>query len=226
MDAKRIELYNTGYVDRKYIKPVTNCFCAAVMHECGWLETSDLMSGYKRVKGFLLNCCERHPRIGIKPITETTDLLEIFFNQKNSIPAYVYFWFDMAYSNIFGDTAEYSHKHTYVYNELQRIYIDGYRQSKRNDREDLRFNRLQRRNISKAFRSGDYDATFKLCNKPFADFMDMKEVKRLSDLLVMLFPEFCSFSTPEEQTAAGYILGRMQGRADSKNAPERGGRYA
>lgn len=226
MNIENVENLNTGFLKAEYVKNVTHCFCAAVEYECKRLETNDLIKGYNTVISKLVkySCawCDEWNINPIEPVED--DLLKYFFNQKNAIPGYVYFWFKCFYSSQFGKIVEYKNKHMQIYNELQKIYIERYRNMKNYLKSMKRCNRSEKHRLCEMFSSGDYTYTFKLYNKPLSEFTNTDELEKITDMLLFLFgKQLCNIHTTEERIAVGYILGRMQGRADCKNIPKSGG---
>ncbi|MBQ3427024.1 MAG: hypothetical protein IJH37_07775 [Clostridia bacterium] len=219
-NTERAKLYNEGCVKDKYVKQTIHYFCAAVMLECAKLHTQDLKSGFNAVIQTLLYFSEHSSDSEhIKPISYNDDLLGCFFNQKNNIPGYIFHWLDAYYSTKLGHIANYTHKHTYVYNELQRLYIVRYRAEKCADKRHDKYIRLQRRKVCKAFRSGEYDTVFKLYGKALSDYTTKQDLTDTLDFLNYLFGKKLYGYDTTENIAVGFILGRLQGRSEAiKNA--------
>ncbi|MGN0106347.1 MAG: hypothetical protein ACI4A5_01455 [Hominilimicola sp.] len=92
MDKETIELWNTNILKTEFVKNVTHFFCAAVLHECEYACNNDFNRACGEIFDTLYRVSHNNSDIGIKPITHNDNLLEYFFNQKNEIPAYVFYW--------------------------------------------------------------------------------------------------------------------------------------
>lgn len=158
-----IELLNTGFVRPEFVKNVTHFFCRAVMYE----DASNLQCGYQCVHENLVSFSAEHSqKHGVRPIQYCDNLLSYFFNQKNQIPGYVYYWLKSYYSCVFGDTGAYAERHYDIYNSLQREHIHHHRLI-RNDAKDIaKFEKQRRRQLCRLYKSGEYSTTFALYGKP------------------------------------------------------------
>lgn len=213
MNKETLDMWNTGILKDELVKTTTHFFCGAVLYECERIDTEiGVEAGYYALKDRLTYYSRTHSSYGVRPISHATNLLEIFFNQKKEIPAYVYFWLWKYYSRELDNIVNidtYPFRHYDTYNELQRIYIQQYRNWKYNEKDDIKYFKKTRRRICKMFRFGDYADIFKMCNTSFLDNVSKQEIDNIADLMVNLFPKEISNCPDDEHAAAiGYIIGK------------------
>ena len=213
MNEKEFEILNTGVLKPEFVKNATHFFCRAVIHEC----EDDVCTGYRRLVDNLIPFSQAHTETQqVKPICYGDDLLDIFFNQQNTVPMYVYFWLLRYYGCTYGEPAEYTERHYDVYGQLLQLKVECRRFQKQDDLDLMRYEKSRRRIICKAFASGDYSTTFKMTNKDFNSFINTKELETISVMLNELFHEqFNKLESPDEMCAAAYMLGIIQGKAYS-----------
>ncbi|MCH5212251.1 MAG: hypothetical protein J1G06_04485 [Oscillospiraceae bacterium] len=165
MDDKTIELINTGMVKPEYVKNVTHFFCGAVMAENDKqrnVRMDDLREAVNMVGHNIIHFSNAWAeKIGIRTVTWEDKLLEIFFNQKNMIPAYIEYWLIRYYNSLLedvgGNIANYSDRHYNIYDKLQRMYVEHYRWIKQDAKEVKKM---------KGDSGGSYASYFAVVNMP------------------------------------------------------------
>jgi len=216
---------NNGFVKPERVKNVIHYFCAIVEYEQKKAQENNRSI---TVNEAVINIAHslrifsnyHYSDTGVNPVTYDDDILLYFFNQKNQIPGYVYFWLRICYSDVI-DTADnspgtYSGRHYKTRDELQTECIKHIRFLKSNERDVERDNRHERRKLCKLYRSGKYSTTFNLINKDIDALIKPQDVEEVETLL----PCFSNFlyhnkTHGAEVAALAFILGRMQGRSEA-----------
>ncbi len=210
MNKKDIELWNTGIVNPKHTKRFIHYFCGAVLHECEYARNNDFDKACDKIFDTLYRVSHNNSDIGITTITYKDNLLEYLFNQKNEIPGYISYWLQCCYYNLLGKASEYEKRHFDVYTDLQRMYIEQYRNRKYGEKDERKFIKETRRKLCKMFRSGKYANAFKMYNTSFLDNITEQELEDISILITNLFPKELSDCHDSGRTAAvGYIIGKL-----------------
>ena len=91
------ELYNNGFVLPEKVKNVIHYFCAIVEYEQKRAQKNNhsittfeaALNIGKTLRGF---SGAWHKDTGVIPVSYEDNMLFYFFNQKNQIPGYVYYW--------------------------------------------------------------------------------------------------------------------------------------
>lgn len=207
-----IDLASTGIVKPECVKKVTGLFCRAIEHE----NADDLLNGYETVLHKVSRFSVKHSeKFGIRPIRPNEDLLEYFFNQRNTIPAYVYYWLKRYYNEALNDTSNYDERYYYIYNALQKEYVRRRRFIKNSNKEVAVYKKKHRRQISKMLSGGKYSTTFEMYNKPLETMIDFSELDSIADMLICLFGKtFNGELTDDNFIGLAYCLGRIQGRSE------------
>lgn len=207
-----IDLANTGIVKPECVKKVTGLFCRAIEHE----NADDLLNGYETVLHKVSRFSVKHSeQFGIRPILPNEDILEYFFNQRNTIPAYVYYWLKRYYNEALNNTSNYDERYYYIYNALQKEYVRRHRSRRYVRKEIADCEKTYRRRISKMFKSSEYAATFALYRKPLKDIVDFSKLNDIADMLICLFGKtFNGELTDDNFIGLAYCLGRIQGRSE------------
>lgn len=218
------ELYNTGIVKPEYVKNIIHAFCGAVLYECRRNNTYDIEAAAKAVYDNMSSCSSRDSN-GLKPIGCFWDLLGWFFDQKNIIPGYIFYFLGNCYADVLDcrdkSLADYTIRHFNTYNALHRCYVNYRRWLKSDEKENRQYFNQSRRKICKMYSSGKYTAAFKLYNKGFINSIPEKQFKDISDLIMMLFPKEMSMCKNNTEAAAlGYIIGRIQGASEAAEAAQ------
>lgn len=217
LSKEDIDIFNNGKVITEYIKNIKHYFCAAVSERLKALKeydcTSDIRDAFYNLSKDLQAFSKGHAFAhGIKPITETDDLLEYLFSQKNYIPAHVAFWLEFYERCRFGSIADYNTRHFETYNELQKHYINRYRIRKEDAKIDLQIGRENRRRICKLYRDGNFSELFKLSNE---DIQNLICNSATEDIEILLSNALKNLKVNGVKLSMAYLIGTLQGKADA-----------
>lgn len=214
------ECINEGVVKKEYVKNIIHFVCRASMREAKLnKQPNNIIAGLKIVELHLIQFSGSHTYDGgIKAVTYADNLLEYCFNQKNSIPTYVYHWLRLFYKDIFVDPAKYTERHYDIYYVLQHEYVQHYRAYKQDEKYcNIIYPKQCRRQIRKMYRSGKYTTAFNLYNMPLLDIIPKGQIDDIALLMSQLFAkEFDTVCDDAHTAAIGYIVGRLQGLSEAK----------
>lgn len=217
--------YNNGFVSPKKVKNVIHYFCAIVEYEQKKAQENNrsitVNEAVHAIERLLVNHSNAyHKDTGVTPVSYKDSLLCYFFNQKNKIPGYVYYWLCKYYSGVIAAAGNspgtYSIRHYKTRNELQAECIEHIRFLKFSERDSERTNRHERRKLCKLYRSGKYSTAFNLINKDIDSLIKPQDVEEAETLL----PQFYNFLYHNKTHCGGaavlaFVLGRMQGRSEA-----------
>ena len=213
LSEEDIKFWNTYKItDKRFIKQLRNYFVGAVLYECQKIFSSDLDVGYTAANNRLERSSQRNY---INSVTHSD--IKCFFNQKNCIPAHVRYWLECVYHNVLGCVADYNIQHVKETDILQRRYIKYYREIKAENKQDIRESNHRRRKLCKMYRDGLHSELFRHYGKPFEEYITDKE-KETADMILweLYHNQFNMLGDAGEERAISYILGRMQGRAETE----------
>lgn len=217
LSKEDIDIFNNGEVIKEYIKNIKHYFCAAVSERLKALKeydcTSDIRDAFYNLSRDLQAFSKGHTEVqGIKPISETDDLLEYLFSQKNYIPAHVAFWLEFYERCHFGSIADYNTRHYDTYDKLQKHYINRCRIRKEDAKIDLQIDRENRRRICKLYRDGNFSELFKLSDE---DIQNLICNSATEDIEILLSNALKNLKVNGVKISVAYLIGVLQGKADA-----------